>query len=153
MTIPNIPIDSYNCGGFALNTFNWFCPFDEDYEDRCNRISCKVYNMTMGSRQLFQQQLLQEESSYILKKIPLIQVVSDPHHISKGKNLIAYRNGIFWDETFEEFQYDFHFKIRYKGKWYEKQGKKEIKTCRLNPYKDWKTGGAIYNSSIVYFCY
>ena len=30
----NTDIEYYNCGGYALETYSWYCPFDIDFKDR-----------------------------------------------------------------------------------------------------------------------
>ena len=32
-TIKNTPKERYNCGGYALGTFSWYCPYSEEDDD------------------------------------------------------------------------------------------------------------------------
>lgn len=151
ITLPNIPIADYNCGGFALGTYKWFNPFDGDYDDRADRIALELVGASDFDRYRFQKQLFDNEVDYIQKHCSYLKPIKNLRFIPKTATIVAYRNGVFWDEEFEGYQYDFHFKVRSNNQWFEKCGRNEVRCCELMPRSVWDTGTTIYNSPIQYF--
>lgn len=155
----SIPLWSYNCGGYALGTYNWLLPYeDEDEEDsRCDF----VYDLnTKGdyTNTDLANILLEQDVAYLLDTYEdLIDDLESLDLANEDDIVIAYRvcvynNNDWFDST--DVTTDFHFKVRIDGQWYEKQGNSQIKECELKPDEFWYIPGddsIEYNSDIHYF--
>ncbi len=90
----------YNCGGYALGTFSWYCPHDErDYD---------IYNkfFTMEER-------TKMAVDYMLKDFPDLRVISSIKEVETDEFLIAFRLS----------EDDFHYMVKKENhKWYSKSG-------------------------------
>lgn len=90
----------YNCAGYALGSFNWYCPINDD------RRACKQ----TGDIEMFVNQILQD--------FPNIRVIKQLSDLNKNEYAIAFRLA----------DNDFHFIKRNKsGKWFAKMGGSNIK--------------------------
>ena len=96
---------SYNCGGFALNTFTWYRPMDMyDY----------LYYFDTPAEN---HQKIEECAEAILNQFPDIRRITDLSQVGKGEYAIAFRI------TSSILDDDFHFIRRGRnGIWYEKMG-------------------------------
>lgn len=136
-TIKNSPIGKYNCAGYALNTFNWFLPFEDIGYDRFND----------GDIDLpFDEQYLNYMTIYLLQHFPTLHLISQEEIKNYPRHeIIAFRIGCD----------DFHFIIRKKNYiWYHKMGNQKIKQTKtnmvLNDLWDFDTN-TYYESKIIFF--
>jgi hypothetical protein len=129
-------IGHFNCGGFALGTFDWYEPwhFEDIAEDD----------------ELAVNEALEILTKDILHDFPhLIRV---PHYrgVPKRLKVIGFRLDVATGEWREIA--DFHFIVRYHGKWYEKMGPHEIRRMRGNVEEPWGGEyGYCYDTDIVWF--
>lgn len=125
----------YNCGGYALETFNWYVPFKEEEKNELHLFS---YRACLSVEEILKVTL----KSMIKEFRGNLRVIEKVEDLKEGEYAIAYRVG----------ERDFHFaKRNSKGKWFHKRGslgrvetmtKEEV----LNS-KDWDCGR--YTSRVV----
>ena len=130
----NTHLSQYNCGGYALNTYNWFCPYGSLREDSLrNGYSLEV--------------TLENFTNYILKTFETrIRRISEVKERKKDEYVIAFRVGYT----------DFHFAKRGdNGVWYHKPGSNTIRRIKKTEVfsETWYTpdGYTKYDSEIVLF--
>ena len=95
----------YNCAGYALGCFSWYCPDDGTrycYFDEYNNES--MHEQTMH----FVKNILQD--------FPSLRLIDSIEQAQKSDEVIAFR--LSTKIT------DFHFMVRKHGRWYHKQGGK-----------------------------
>lgn len=95
----------YNCAGYALGCFSWYCPDDGIrycYFDEYNNES--MHEQTMH----FVRNILQD--------FPFLRLIDSIEQAQKSDEVIAFR--LSTKIT------DFHFMVRKHGRWYHKQGSK-----------------------------
>ena len=164
----NSPLERYNCGGYALSTFTWVCPYVSFYTKQYESITKHgieelAYNETTREDLMYsmyykgaliseiESTILQKDVKYLLQRYPFLEQV-DINEVDKSVPLIAYR--IFVKEQFEnELDSDFHFKRRKNGIWSEKMGAHCIRDCRLQKDRPWvySSNDTVYDSDIIYF--
>lgn len=102
-TYENTPKRMYNCGGYALENYGWYCPYSEDdaiYMDDVFEF-CEVK---------YEEEKFVE---YMLDTIPNLRSITDISELAENEYAIAFR--VSCD--------DFHFVKRGgNGCWYEKMG-------------------------------
>lgn len=121
----NVDKYDYNCGGYALGTFNWWGFY-------CLRFS--------GERNL--EDCVEE----LLEVFPdKLRIITSPKECKSNEYVIAFRMS----------DVDFHFlKLSKNGRWYHKRGafpKIEIFPKKDLFNKIWKNGSYYYDSEIVFF--
>lgn len=146
----NTMISDYNCGGWALKTFSWYLPYNED-----NHFDLAEELYKYGwSKEEVQEEILQNDFEILLKdfsdKLIPIDSIEDA---KEGDTVIAYRLYVeFFDEN-NMVDTDFHFRVRENGSWTEKCGGGIVHPC-LFTEEPWNTGGdCIYDSKILYFIF
>lgn len=149
----------YNCGGFALQTYDWVTPYDYEEEtpdawneeDRISFIEeCISKNI---NHKMIIEEVLKRDTEYLLHKYPNLREISIEDY-PINERVIAYRIGIDFDglDIFSDEDTDFHFRIRIGGVWYEKLGIGKVSKCVCkNIYDDWAPGDFTYNSPIKFF--
>jgi hypothetical protein len=159
----------FNCGGYALNTFNWYKPYEGAWEWREKLLYCWLEDY-------YDQDGLIAEPSEIIKELENRLVIRDTLYMLRqfkgrlrrvepdeelweGERLIAYRVGFeYWfdevEQNFIDIDIDFHYRFYDKefNVWFEKMGSGDIRVCNddtetddywIYPY--WK-----YGSNIIY---
>lgn len=102
--IQNTYIRIYNCGGYALNTFSWYCPHH----------SGRKYGSTTEQGML---NTTDNAVKFMLNDFKDLRVITDLKELQSNEYAIAFRIGGIGGEE------DFHFMKRGKnGKWYHKPG-------------------------------
>lgn len=105
--IRNTPKPSYNCAGYALETFSWYCPYPsyDVRHDYVTRIGTK--EKAIACTQNCVNQMLQD--------FPTMRVIASPDEaIAKNEYIIAFRLSS---------DGDFHFlKRNGNGHWFSKMG-------------------------------
>lgn len=137
----------YNCGGFALNTFNWYKPYEGSFEWREQLLidwSGEYYDMhghlvddPRNVAAELENRLLTRDVLYMLRQFKgKLRRVNGLEDLWEGERLIAYRVGLQYgfneeEETLEDFDIDFHF--RYFDEetkcWVEKLGSGPARSC------------------------
>lgn len=114
----------YNCGGFALGTFDWYIPSGCDYFDPEGTVES------------------------ILEDHPELRIIDSPDSVDPLVKVIGFRFGHDWcDEDWP----DFHFLVRIDGDWYEKQGGWLILPFDRDPWDDWSNDDFAYDGEITWF--
>lgn len=94
---------TYNCGGYALETYNWYLPYDDPDE----------FYMGYYKTQEQEERLLTRFTEYILNDFPgKIRVIEDEAKVLPDEYLVALRIG----------PHDFHFLKNSKRHWEGKMG-------------------------------
>lgn len=106
-TIYNTPRGAFNCGGYALNTISWYCPYS-----RCDVDFPSLYMRLKGDYRAVLEYTVEYMLNEFNKRLRVIQSLDE---LQEGEEVIGYRiatNG-----------FDFHY-IRRKsnGSWYGKRG-------------------------------
>lgn len=120
-----------NCGGFALQKSNWYVPqentnYGYDIWDRIDDYS----ELTEEKKAIFQQ-MLEDDIQCILDDNPFLERVNY-NQIDWSKRVVAYRICLDEDFSYDDYNYDFHFKY-WNGKcWAEKNGEGNIHHCDLD---------------------
>lgn len=142
----------YNCGGFALGTYNWYFPYDEDEREE---LCVELYDSDDSDREIAET-LLRIDLEWMLEEFGgQLRVIKSFDDLKADEVLIAYRVGYDRDLC-RNFGspvdgYDFHYKVYVDGAgWYEKCGLQDQKPCRLWANRPWEYWDFDYNSSIVY---
>ena len=139
-SLSNTYARAFNCGGFALKTFSWYCPFrkgDRDLENLYDRFNGDYLAV------------LQYTVDYMLKDFKgKLRVIQDLAELQEGEEAVAYR--------IETDCWDFHYIRRKKnGKWYGKIGwLPEIRRYTEEEAFDYKSGAwgnGRYNSEMILF--
>lgn len=108
--VNNTYVRSYNCGGYAFNTFSWYCPYSNNRG--------RKYNSTTERSML---NTTNKAVEFMLKEFNDLRVITDLKELQLNEYAIAFRIGGVGGED------DFHFMKRGKnGKWYHKPGGTEI---------------------------
>ena len=108
--VRNTYVRTYNCGGYALNTFSWYCPHAQN--------SGRKYRSTTE----YGMQITTDNAvNFMLKEFKDLRVITDLKELQSNEYAIAFRIGGVGGEQ------DFHFMKRGKnGKWYHKPGGADI---------------------------
>lgn len=149
----NTPVAAYNCGGFALKTFNWLTPYTdevEDDDDPYTEADREEYMQELfdygGNTEYVEDRVTRADIDQILHRFKFLQQVRLEDTVPED-TIIAYRILIKYDENDEIIEdTDFHFKVRLGGFWFEKTGGGDIHLCQLDNDKPW-----VYES--VDLCY
>ena len=142
----NTTIHSYNCGGYALRTYSWYQPYNDE-ED----FVWDLGNLYMGEEELARG-ALESCVDYMLEEFGEdLRVVADGEYDPQTEELIAFRTSTD-DETdsYDWPDFDFHFKVFRDGKWMEKCGTEEIREADPD---NWIIGCYVYNSDTVYLAH
>lgn len=166
---------SFNCGGFALGTDDWYVPCrDEGGYDKDEYIEVL--------QEHFRELILSEREVAIANMLAFTDkdiILFNFHHLEQvrfeeldySRRIVAYR--VYYEEVpwLDFYDYDFHFKYWNTKCWSEKMGGGDIRHCELEPDKEWfydytdlsnknidyarEEGHPYnnYNSEIIYFQY
>ena len=133
----------YNCGGFALGTYNWYLPYEQRDED-----------WAWYFEEFDEGYLTAEEAvtgltntcvDFMLNDINGIRIIEEESEIKKNEYAIAFRIGFLDD--------DFHYARRSdEGVWYHKMGGTEIRECEFGIHdRVWDCGAYVYEGPVVLF--
>lgn len=125
---------SYNCGGHALNTKTWYCPYDRDTENIWNII----YGYTVDglNEEEITDILTNKFTKTICKDFPKLRQINF-EKLDYSKRIIAFRTFYTTEGAHFEVDYDFHFKYWNTKTWSEKMGGGSIRHCDLDPDTSW----------------
>lgn len=134
-TVQNTLAFEYNCGGYALNTYSWYCPHQWK-TDRNYNPSTKLASKTVTRHAV----------NFMLKEFNNLRVIKDIEELQPNEYAIAFRIGGV------DGNHDFHFmKRNANGRWYSKSGGmpiRSIKTAKV--FADcWELGE--YGVKIKYY--
>lgn len=131
--IRNTDKEFYNCGGYALGTYSWYCPNDDGWDS-------SIYDdhFTMEERTQF-------AIDYMLNDFCDLRVIKTLEEVTENEYAIAFRLA----------KDDFHYMVKKGNKWYSKAGssykiKKFSQEIVLG--KAWFTDyGVTYDGPLVLF--
>jgi hypothetical protein len=142
----------YNCGGFALNEPDWYCPYSYDEGQDIPT-------------------MIEECVTDILKDFPELSKVSHYSNVPDKFDVIGFRlcvadiemhddydnkgNAIVIDMSkpgrmIEEVR-DLHFILRSEGIWYHKPGSKQVEIIDFDVDEEWPHNEWNYNTDTVWF--
>lgn len=131
----------YNCGGYALGTFDWYVPYNTD--------ECDYRYTEELVKQAGEEKALDKLANNILADFPELMMVSEDSVKNKLWNFRTYEIIAFRLEL--KGIYDFHFmKLGKNGSWYEKRGSTDYIHRHAYDYI-FQTWNRRYNSKIVFF--
>lgn len=133
----NTDYRTYNCMGYALDTYSWLYAYLEDGETDA---------FDYGVDKEEQEQTLMSCARYLLDTFPLVPITRKQAETARGrKQIVAFRIA----------KYDFHFMVRRKnGQWYHKMGGSPIEKIKKSAVfaNEWSNNcGDIYDSEILFF--
>ena len=135
-TRKNVEGWQFNCGGYALETYNWICPYqDESDSDRL---------FEDWDSELSNDDRVEQTATWMEKHVPNLRRVNGVEDLQDDEYLIAYKCGT----------HDFHFCKRLpNGIWMHKPG--GSRTRRISEKRvmadHWISGAAVYSSKTVFF--
>lgn len=146
----NTSIDDYNCAGFALRTYSWYCPnhfplrdmFEMLFEEGCVDFGTATDRVT----DVLVNTMLKDFSGRL-------RVVQRVEEVRANEELIAFRVAANYDEIDYDpdyADYDFHYRVFRDQRWQEKNGDSDIHSCE-SPlgHEYWDAGWIIYNGPMV----
>ena len=108
--LKNTPRKEFNCGGYALDTFSWYCPLSRSDWDLNN-----LYERFDGDWMA----VLQYTVDYMLNDFNgKLRVIQNLDELQEGEEAVAYR--IEQDEDWADFHY---VRRKRNGVWYGKMGR------------------------------
>lgn len=156
----NTYLEDYNCGGYALGTYSWYCPYERtDYfvESRfinyCEQgfSSAEIYSLFAN---MFKKRMKEDFGESLIS-------LNEPEEVYNfsGAQLIAFK--FLFEPCEKDFtnehsvHFDFHYRIcdPLVGIWYEKCGSNDIRELDFyeNLDDDWDCGFNVYDSKTYYF--
>lgn len=164
----NTDTDDYNCGGYALETYSWYYPYDEEEAEDMVLENKFITNFKNGMT-------TQENYDYFMSRFvkrilsdfeDRIRLVKKDSVLFGTERLIAFKFFFHpYDEergfkNLSDVHFDFHFRFFDDNweKWVEKCGLGELKFCEVDEDwneidVDWDCGFNLYDSDTVYFAF
>ena len=137
-----------NCGSFALNIKEWYLSDRKfDNTDIAWEMECQGYDLNSILEYLTSINVEQILADFVDE----IRLLDSKEEVKENEELIAFRVGVF-DDSFDDIDTDFHFRVKRNGEWMEKCGSTEVRRCELEEGVNWtNSSGDIYNGPIVFF--
>jgi hypothetical protein len=134
--IVNTHISDYNCGGYCLNTFSWYNPYedpglDEGYESFSEWVEDLGRGWEMPIEEIYEY-MLNLGKDKILEDFPdTVRQVYSFEQVAADEKLVAYRIGFVFEEDDGGKLYvehaDFHFKQWEGSFWTDKPGSSNLR--------------------------
>lgn len=141
-----------NCGSCALNLNYWYVPEGAYGEENW-------YDRDLFIRELLDEgydddyicnELTAQDVEFMLKTVEGLRPASKEDFDDLTNVIIAYRNFFYCDdENCDEYDSDFHFRVRRQGQWYEKCGSWDVTEVEFSEDR-WGIS-VIYDGPIYYF--
>lgn len=143
--------EAYNCGGYALGTYNWYLPYgcNEEREVVINELIEDGYE-----KEEIYSYILSKDVDFMLEDFQdRLRIIQDEDQIGNNEVVIAYRifiefyyddNGLICEHT------DFHYRVKQGKNWFEKNGDgpiHKIKETDIN--KPWVAACGTYDSDVI----
>ena len=152
----------YNCGGYALNTFSWYEPYDTDIEEIESEIA-ELIEEEFDKKEIYSM-ILDRLVKHMLKEIKGLRTIKQNKDLKPNERLIYFRYFYElvsdfdddWEGTTNCYDYihsDFHFRFYEDGHWHEKNGNGPIHMCDGDDIDGpvWVCGRNVYDSPIIKF--
>lgn len=150
----NTNIKDYNCGGYALGTFNWYLPYekDESFEYKSNLdfmdgLRNDGYSVEEATVIVLDKNIGQmlEQFGSDLREISEEEI----YNLDDDEELVVYRLSVMYDEEHDDvYDMDFHFMKHYDGNWTHKIGGNEIQFYDGDVFDVWREWYYQYNSPL-----
>ena len=126
--VQNTSIYDYNCAGYALGTFSWYCPSDCTHDDDQVRGRTRQYRL--------------QAIKIMLRDFPNLRLIKKVKDATPNEIVIAFRVA----------KHDFHYMKRGRnGVWYEKCGNGNIVRRTVEEVFDKHSWHYRYKGPIVLF--
>lgn len=143
----NTKSNSYNCGGYALRTYSWYLPYED--EDELNwEVSCYDFEDEEDLLTVLTERCVEKIAEDFRGSIRCFVAYPEISYDPAQYELIAFRVSADLNDFYECEDWDFHFKVLRDGRWMEKNGSESIHECDED---DWDGPGYFYNGDTVYF--
>ena len=107
-----------NCGSFAFNICEWYCP-DENFDEDDYELAYRLVDMECMDEYKAMCMLFERDLEQIHKDFKVKDVDGMDYSLKKDEELIAFRmclNRSFWED---DLVVDYHFRVKRNGKWME----------------------------------
>lgn len=134
------PTFSYNCGGYALKTFDWYRPYIGSPEKMESLIDKMV--QTGMKKSDVEEILLDYFESKMLNEFPKMRRLKQIEDATNDEDVIAFRItlSISYSQSLKmNFldNWDFHFMLKIDNEWFEKLGWENIRKHKNNINDVW----------------
>ena len=153
----NTRCDDYNCAGFALRTFSWYCPLPQSTYDRFEELFDDGFDFETIENMMTNEMVETMLSDFASN----LRVVDYGESIANDEELIAFRFGVNYDPDFDwsfmgpwDCDVDFHYQVFRDGRWQEKNGDGDIHNCETpDPAEPWDTGILVYGGPLIFLAH
>ncbi len=158
----NTNLSDYNCGGYALNTFSWYEPYNGEDVEEIEEEVAEYLDEGWSVEQIYEF-LASQFVDYMIHDIKGLRLIDNNDEVKKDERLIYFRFLIGlvsnfddnWEGTPDDYDYvhvDFHYRFFEDGHWHEKNGVGDLKTCDGDADNSvWVCGANTYDSPIIKF--
>ena len=140
-----------NCGSFAFNICEWYCP-DENFAEDDYELAYRLVDMECMDEYEVMCMLFERDLEQIHKDFKVKDVDGMDYPLKKDEELIAFRmclNRSFWED---DLVVDYHFRVKGNGKWMEKCGCGSVREIEEYNEEPWMVSETtIYSGPIAYF--
>lgn len=113
-SVKTTPRNTYNCGGYALGLFSWYCPHNPEDEAYLRDYDCMGYDYGFRNREEAWIKTMYAVSKMVLDFEGNLRMITDLAQLQKSERVVAFRLSS---------DGDFHYvKKCYNGKWQHKRG-------------------------------
>lgn len=145
--IKNTNKRTYNCGGYALGTYSWYCPYRDELEDYFTLFDDMYSEIEDEDRDMIYDRITRIAVRTMLEDFAHrhIRVISEVTDRKENETVVAFRHDLT----------DFHYlKMGANGVWYSKMGGSNyITTYKAEEVLDnssgWDMGHHLYDSKII----
>lgn len=126
-----------NCGSFAFNVQNWFVPFEDEIDG--DTLISDMIEEGYDENDIMDA-LLAESARAMESMMPdnLKQIKSyEINALAPDTTIVAYRLGLSISDC-GGYDFDYHFKVRLNGEWWEKNGGYKAHPCELQDNEPWE---------------
>ena len=142
---------STNCGSYAFNICEWYCP-DENFDEDDIELAYELIDEKNMDEDDVIDILFKRNVEQIHKDFDIEETSYMDYPLKKNEELIAFRmclNRDLWDEG---LVVDYHFRVKRNGKWMEKCGSGRVQEVEDFNESPWKVSeDLIYRGPIAYF--
>ena len=140
-----------NCGSFAFNICEWYCP-DENFDEDDYALALTLIEGSGMNEEDVIELLLNRNMEQIHKDFKVKDVDGMDYSLKKDEELIAFRmcvNRSFWED---DLVVDYHFRVKRNGKWMEKCGCGSVREIEGYDEEPWVISESnVYSGPIAYF--
>lgn len=146
----NTAFCDYNCGGYALMTYNWYLPYYNSTSDHVETIE-ELWDEGYSIEDIYSF-IIDADIANMLSDFPQLRQVDRCYDLKPSERLIAYRFYAIIDELSDGYidvDSDFHYRFKDYGDtgWKEKRGSCPCEELTEEDNKYWGD----YDSKICYF--